>query len=68
MQQQAGLPAFFGVTVFCLLAVVVFDTVRNARLHPAFGWGAAFLIASIPFRIVLSKTEAWADFARWLIA
>jgi hypothetical protein len=66
--KQVGLPAFFGVTVFCLLAVVVFDTVRSGRLHPAFGWGAALLIASIPFRILVSKTEAWAAFARWLIA
>jgi hypothetical protein len=66
--KQVGLPAFFGVTVFCVLIVVIFDSVRNRHLHPAFGWGAAFLIASIPFRILLSKTEAWDSFARWLIA
>lgn len=66
--RQIGLPAFFGVTVFCVVTVVLFDSVRNRRLHPAFGWGAAFLIGSIPFRIVLSKTEAWEMFARWLIA
>lgn len=66
--KQAGMPAFFGVTVFCVLTVVIFDSVRNRRLHPAFGWGAAFLIASIPFRIFVSKTEAWDSFARWLIA
>lgn len=66
--KQVGLPAFFGVTVFCVLTVVIFDTARNRRLHPAFGWGAAFLIASIPSRILLSKTEAWSAFAHWLIA
>jgi hypothetical protein len=66
--KQAGLPGFFGITVFCLVAVVVFDTLRTGRLHPAFGWGGALLIASIPFRILLSKTEAWAAFAGWLIA
>ena len=66
--RQVGLPAFFGVTVFCLVAVVVFDTIRSGRLHPAFGWGGALLMASIPFRIVLSKTDAWAAFAAWLIA
>lgn len=65
--KHAGLPAFFGVTVFCVVAVVVIDTVRNRRLHPAFAWGGAFLIASIPFRILLSRTETWAAFARWLI-
>ena len=66
--KQIGLPAFFGVTVFCVVTVVLFDTARNGRLHPAFGWGAGFLIASIPFRILLSKTAAWSEFARWLIA
>jgi hypothetical protein len=66
--KQAGLPAFFGITVFCVVAVVVFDTLRTGRLHPAFGWGGALLIASIPLRIFLSKTEAWAAFAGWLIA
>jgi len=66
--KQIGLPAFFGVTVFCVVTVVLFDTVRNRRLHPAFGWGAGFLIASIPFRILLSQTAAWSEFARWLIA
>ena len=65
--KQAGLPAFFGVTVFCVVVVVLFDTVRNRRLHPAFAWGAAFLIASIPFRILLSQTDAWASLARWMI-
>jgi hypothetical protein len=65
--KQAGLPAFFGVTVFCVAVVVLFDTVRNRRLHPAFAWGGAFLVASIPFRILLSQTDAWAAFAHWLI-
>jgi hypothetical protein len=65
--KQAGLPAFFGVTVFCVAVVVLFDTLRNGRLHPAFAWGGAFLIASIPFRILLAQTEVWSSFARWMI-
>jgi len=65
--KQAGLPAFFAVTVFCLLAVVVLDTARNRRLHPAFGWGGALIVASIPARILMSQTEAWGAFARWLV-
>jgi hypothetical protein len=66
--KQVGLPAFFSVTVFCVLVVVAIDTLRNRRLHPAFAWGGAFLVTSIPFRVFLSRTEAWAAFARWLIA
>lgn len=68
MLKQTGLPAFFGVTVFCVVAVVLWDTIRNRRLHPAFAWGGAFLIASIPFRIFLSQTAGWASAARWLIS
>lgn len=66
--KQAGLPAFFGVTVFCVAVVVLFDTLRSGRLHPAFAWGSAFLIASIPFRILIAQTDAWASIARWLIS
>jgi hypothetical protein len=65
--RQGGLPAFFGVMIAGVCAVVAIDTVRNRRLHPAFGWGAAFLIASVPLRIALAQTTAWQQFAAWLI-
>jgi hypothetical protein len=66
--RAAGLPAFFAVMIFCVIATVAFDAWRNRRLHPAFAWGAAFLIASVPLRIALAQTERWHAFARWLIA
>ncbi|HET9023808.1 MAG TPA: hypothetical protein VFN64_04510 [Burkholderiaceae bacterium] len=65
--RSGGLPAFFSVMIFCVVVVVAFDTFRNRRLHPAFGWGAAFLIASVPVRILLAQTEAWSAFATELI-
>lgn len=65
--RAAGLPAFFAVMIFCVVVTVAIDTWRNRRLHPAFAWGAAFLIASVPLRIALAQTEAWQAFARWLI-
>ena len=65
--KQGGLPAFFGVMIACVLTVVVIDTVRNRRLHPAFGWGAALLIASVPLRIALAQTAEWQQFAAWLL-
>jgi hypothetical protein len=65
--RQAGLPAFFGVMIACVFAVVAIDTARNRRLHPAFGWGAAVLIVSVPLRIALAQTAAWQQFAAWLI-
>lgn len=65
--RAAGLPAFFAVMIFCVVATLAFDTWRNRRLHPAFAWGAAVLIASVPLRIALAQTEGWQAFAGWLI-
>lgn len=63
----AGGPlAFFGLTDLCLLAVVVYDTVKHRRLHPAFGWGLLFVIATHPLRLILSGTDGWMRFATWL--
>ena len=66
--RQAGLPAFFAVTIAFAVLVVLIDTVRHRRLHPAFGWGAALLIGSVPARIALAQTDAWVSIADGLIA
>jgi hypothetical protein len=65
--RAAGLPAFFGVTIFCVVVVTAFDAWRNRRLHPAFAWGAAVLIASVPLRIALAGSDGWRAVAAWLI-
>jgi hypothetical protein len=58
----AGLSA----TVAMVLACVAYDTIRNRRLHPAFGWGGALVIVSWPLRLALSDTPAWLNVATWL--
>ena len=40
---------------------------RHRRLHPAFGWGGAFVIVMVPLRIAMSGTAAWTSFAGWLV-
>ena len=59
---------FFGLTDLCVLICVVFDTVKNRRLHPAFGWGILFIVASQPLRLMLTGTAVWMQFATWLTA
>jgi hypothetical protein len=59
--------AFFGLTDLFLIAFVIVDTVRNRRLHPVFLWGTLFVIASQPLRIMLAGTNAWMNFAAWLV-
>jgi hypothetical protein len=65
--RDVGPPLFIGLTDLCILAFVAFDTARNRRLHPAFGWGTAFVLVSQPLRIALAHTAAWERFAAWII-
>lgn len=64
---DAGIPAFILTTYVLVLACVAYDTIRNRRLHPAFGWGAALILVSWPLRLLLSGTAAWLSFATWMI-
>ena len=61
-----GPPLFLGLTDACVLAFVIYDTAKNRRLHPAFGWGTLFFLASQPLRILLAHTAAWTEFATWV--
>jgi hypothetical protein len=65
--RAGGLPVFFGLTVAAVLLAAAIDTFRHRRLHPAFGWGGAFVILMVPIRIAVSGTAAWTSFARWLV-
>lgn len=65
--QAGGLPMFFGITDLVVLSCVAYDTVKQRRLHPAFGWGALLILASHPLRFLLAGTPAWQQFASWLV-
>jgi hypothetical protein len=56
----------FSTTILCVLGCVAWDTLRHRRLHPAFGWGGALVIASWPLRLALSGSTAWLAVAGWL--
>ena len=62
-----GLPLFFGLTDLCIVTCVAYDTVKNHRLHPAFGWGVLVIVASQALRVMLAGTSAWVQFAAWLV-
>lgn len=46
-----------------LLAGIVYDLVTQRRVHPAYVGGAALLVASVPLRLMVSRTETWRAFA-----
>jgi hypothetical protein len=66
--RNGGLPVFFALTDLCVLGCVIFDTVKQKRLHPAFGWGFLFLLGSQAFRFWLAGTPQWLRFASWLVS
>lgn len=66
--QAGGLPLFFGLTDLVVLSCVAYDTIKQRRLHPAFGWGMLLIVASQPLRLFLSGTSAWQQFATWLVS
>jgi hypothetical protein len=64
---NGGPLVFFGLTDLCLVAFVLFDTLKQRKLHPVFLWGTLLFIGSQPLRLVLSGTELWTQFATWLV-
>lgn len=59
---------FFGLTILMLIVFIAWDTARNRRLHPAFGWGMLFFLLSLPARFFVAGSEAWLGIAKWLVA
>lgn len=58
---------YFGLIDLCVIASLGYDTIKNHKLHRAFGLGALLIIISQPLRLMLSGTEAWMQFASWLV-
>jgi hypothetical protein len=50
-----------------LLAIVVFDTIKHRRLHPAFFWGSLFLICMQAFSTWISGTSMWLRMAQGIM-
>jgi len=59
---------FFGLTfVPALIVAMIYDLVTRGRVHPAYLWGGALLIASVPLRLMISTTQAWHRLAEALV-
>lgn len=57
---------FFGLTFVFLAIAMAYDYLSRRRVHPAYVWGAAVLIISVPGRLMMSETAAWRSFAEFL--
>jgi hypothetical protein len=63
---NSPLVPILGTCAFVLVCVVR-DRIARGRVHPAFAWGGAFLVLSLPARFALGTTGAWHSFAEWLV-
>jgi hypothetical protein len=64
---QGGILVFLGLTDLLALACVAWDTVRNRRLHPAFGWGILFLVLFQAAILATARSGAWMAIAQRLV-
>lgn len=62
-----GPPVFFALVDLLILACIAFDTAKNRRLHPAFLAGLGVVVAVQVGRLAISGTNAWMQFAAWLV-
>jgi hypothetical protein len=58
--------AFFGMGYFLVVVAVIYDLVSRRRVHKAYLWGGALMVASVPLRLAISDTGLWKAFARAL--
>jgi hypothetical protein len=58
---------FFGLAGLFLLAGVIYDAASRGRVHPAYIWGGAVFVVSVPLRLMLSGTATWLRVADWLL-
>ncbi len=58
---------FYALAFVFLLIAIVYDLVSRRRVHPAYIWGGALLVASVPLRLMASGTETWRAMAELLV-
>jgi hypothetical protein len=61
-------PVFFALTDMFVLAGVIYDVATRGRVHRAYVWGGLLILVSQPLQLIISGTDAWLAFVRWLTA
>lgn len=59
---------FYGIAFIFLVAGIIYDFFSRRRIHPAYVWGAALLVISVPVRLMVSGTETWRGIAEFLVS
>lgn len=64
----AGFWGLVAITEVPPLACILYDTIKHRRLHPAFGWGGAALLASFPAFMLVAASDSWFKFLSWSLS
>jgi len=62
-----NIPVAIAMAISCVLICVIADTIRNRRLHPAFGWGGSLVIGSIFVVGAFAQSSFWIRLAPRLL-
>ena len=52
----------------CVIVPASIDTLRNRRLHPAFGWGGLIVIGALNAGYPIAISPQWLRFGSWLVS
>ena len=63
-----GFWGLVAVTEIPPLGCILYDTIKHRRLHPAFAWGGAAVLASFPAFMLIGVTDPWLRFMIWLLS
>lgn len=51
-----------------VIGIIAIDTIRHRRLHPAFGWGGATLLAAFTVLLFMATQRWWVELAMRLVS
>jgi hypothetical protein len=66
--ETVGFWGLVAITEVLPLACILYDTIKHRRLHPAFGWGGAVLLLSLPTFMLVGASDSWLKFLSWLLS
>jgi uncharacterized membrane protein HdeD (DUF308 family) len=52
----------------CVIVPALIDTLRNRRVHPAFGWGGLIVIGALNLAYPIAVSRPWLRIGTWLVS
>ena len=65
--QPPNVPLGVALVTLFVVAAIALDWRSHRRLHPVMLWGGLLLIASVPARIAIARSESWTGFAQRIV-